>query len=354
MADWYVDPAASGDNDGGADGAADDPTDTDNWTHAWDNLQSAFDNASAGDTVYCRGTQTLTAPLDADGNDGSVAGGYIKFIGCNNGLGGITGEYFTLDGDSKGVTIGIRDNGTVTAYYWFENIQVTDCSEDGWQLTAGSYNWVWVNCKAYDNGDCGWNVGTSSSSGTFVRCIADTNGESGFYNLDNEYACYYCVAANNTDDGFHCSNIRNLYVGCISHDNGSSGDRGYYLWYQHHMVNCIADGEVTGVLFVGDRNCVMGSRFTNNATGVDFSNELVLMGWNLFESSSSADMANPAATGTAYALAIPHDADADTNEIDPDSGDDGYNNTANNDFNLKAAMKYNGDGNDTIDMNIGS
>ena len=56
--------------------------------------------------------------------------------------------------------------------------------------------------------------------------------------------------------------------------------------------------------------------------------------------------------GSAYF--IPTEAGVDTNDISDTDDDDGYNNKATQDFNLKADRTYNGDGNDTIPMGIGS
>ena len=56
MAYYYVDPSATGNNDGGGDGAAGDPTDSDNLTDAWESL---------ADIVA--GTN-WTAPMEANSN----------------------------------------------------------------------------------------------------------------------------------------------------------------------------------------------------------------------------------------------------------------------------------------------
>ena len=70
MATYYCDPDAGGANDGTL------------WTDAWTTVQSGFDTATAGDIVYCRGTETLAAAIDVDTNAGTATS-FIYFIGCN-------------------------------------------------------------------------------------------------------------------------------------------------------------------------------------------------------------------------------------------------------------------------------
>ena len=127
MTTRYVDPAASGDNDGTS------------WTNAYETLQQAADNAVAGDVVYCRGTETLAARVDFDTQTGTNAGGFIKFVGCNA-EGNVDGTRFVLDGDG-GNYAGIYIVPGISTL-WFENIRVTNCdggsSGFGFQATACS------------------------------------------------------------------------------------------------------------------------------------------------------------------------------------------------------------------------
>lgn len=353
MADYYVDPSAVGDNDGGGDGVALDPTDPDNWTDAWTSLQSALNAAVAGDTVFCRGTQTLAASLDVDTNAGSLAGGFIKFVGCNSGTGAVDGSYFVIDANNA------ADNCLAGAgamiYLWFENIELKNANFDGAVFGTDNDSWVWINCISHDNGNSGWDGGGVADHHKFIKCRAYNNTNHGFQGLDQSGFWFLCAAYNNTDSGWYDIGPFSAIICCISHDNGAV-DYGFYIEGSTTIYNCIADTEVVGIYLVSDRLQIIGNRITNCTTsGLDFGNELGICGWNLFES-NTADLANPAAFDWegVYAAYITDESTTNTNKIDPDSGDDGYHDHANNDFNLDADATYVGDGDDTVGLNYGN
>ena len=338
MATYYVDPAAGGNNDGS------------DWTNAWTNVQSAFDTATAGDIVYCRGTQTLGAKIDVDTNSGSIVAGFIKFIGCNA-AGNIDGTRFVLDaGDTY--TNCLDSVTTAQKYIWIQNFELKQATGSGYSYMSTADYWVWINCISHDNGAHGWNL-TSSDRHLFLKCQAYNNVDSGFYYMTALCFFGFCVAWANGDSGFDDGSY-SIYYACIAHDNGSdAGDEGFALGAQGGvLLNSIADGEKVGIFVKYDWAVMLCNRITNNETGIDFSNEIGLCGWNLFHNNTTADFANPAAMGAAYAIAIPDNADADTNEIDPDA-DDGYNARATDDFNLKTSRTYNGE-TEYVDLNIGS
>jgi len=139
-------------------------------------------------------------------------------------------------------------------------------------------------------------------------------------------------------------------INCVIHDNGENVENvdvdDYCAFH-----NCVIDGtNQTGEtgLMISDGNKVTGCRITNCATGIDSIARINMYGWNVFNG-NTANTAN-----ATYLYAIPYDADSDTNEDNPDAGDDGYENVANDDFNIKTSMTYNGDGTDTVGLNIGS
>ena len=338
MATYYVDPAAGGNNDGS------------DWTNAWTNVQNAFDAAVAGDTVYCRGTQTLGAKIDVDTNSGTLAVGYIKFIGCNAG-GSVDGTRFVLDATDTYANC-MDDAAAGQIYIWIQNFELKQATGDGFNgSVAATDYWVWINCISHDNGGSGWEL-SACDDFAFIKCQAYSNDSHGFSNMKSDTFFGFCASWANGDSGYY-SSYTNTYYSSIAHDNGpDAADLGFKLGTAGRMLNCIADGEKLGVYLYGDMNIILCNRITNNEVGIDFSNEIGLCGWNLFHNNTTADLANPAAFGAAYAIAIPDDSDTNTNEIDPDA-DDGYNARATDDFNLKASRTYNGE-TEFVDLNIGS
>ena len=105
----------------------------------------------------------------------------------------------------------------------------------------------------------------------------------------------------------------------------------------------------TGI-YAGSNNhaaLLLANRVTNCATGINGNSTISIFGWNLFHNNTNDT------TSATYLEAIPLDSDTDTNEYDPDA-DDGYEDAANKDFNLKTSRTYNGDGTDTVGLGIGS
>lgn len=338
MATYYVDPAAAGNNDGS------------DWTNAWTDVQSAFDTAAAADIAYCRGTQTLGAKIDVDTNAGSLAAGFIKFIGCNA-VGSVDGTRFVLDATDTYVNcIDAVTNSKM--YIWIQNFELKQATGSGFSGMSAADNWVWINCISHDNGAHGWDL-LSVDLCLFLKCQAYANVDDGFYYATYSNVFVFSVAWGNGDSGYVSGAGRNTFYGCIAHDNGpDAGDKGFSLVGSDRAFNCIADGEKVGIHTSSDGIMLFCNRITNNETGIDFSSELCLCGWNLFHNNTTADLANPAAFGAIYAIALPDNSDTDTNEIDPDA-DDGYNARVTDDFNLKASRTYNGE-TEYVDLNIGS
>jgi hypothetical protein len=196
MTTRYVDPAASGANNGSS------------WINAWTNIQSAFDTAVAGDVVFCRGTQTISARVDIDTNQGNTTSGFIYFIGCNA-SGTNDGTRFTIDGNNAAID-GLYMNSDLS-YVWLENIGVTRCGGYGFYNNSGAgTKWVMNNCAFNYNGSGLRTMGLSRS--TYFRC----------------------VARNNTNYGFALMGTVNLMLACCIHHNGS------------HGVNC--NGSAPGIL----------------------------------------------------------------------------------------------------------
>jgi len=340
----YVDPAASGLNNGGVDDS--DPTTAGNWTNAWTDFQSALTNATAGDVVYCRGIQTLEASMVPAAS--GTASAFIMFIGCAAD-GSVDGTQFELDGDGSYIPLSIT---TARTYLWFENFTFKNSSTDGVDAASGSDYHMYVNCKFHTNTDNG--VDGSMDYIYFVRCESYDNGGGGFV-VSYGPKFIFTLSYDNDSYGYYCSSY-GIFYGSISHNNTTAGARAYT---HSCAINSIFDTETIGFLVGSDNMTFLCNRITNNTTGIDFSDELTFLGWNVIVD-NTADYANPAALYTRLSpgsvvggWAMPLTSDTDTNEIDPDGATvDGYNGAK--DFSLTASKTYNGDGTDVVDMTFTS
>lgn len=316
----YVDPAASGDNNG-----------TD-WTHAWTSLQSAANTAVAGDIVYCRGTQTLSAAIDYNTNSGSDASGFIKFIGCNSG-GTVDGTKFVLDASSAATNCILL---AAKYYIWWENFEFKNATGDGWDATNANYgNLVFINCVAHNNVGDGWDTYYSAAHFpiTFIKCYAYSNSGNGWGRAYSGSITYvFCISKNNTLSGFNTTTSHadfiSVFYGCIAHNNGVHGFRST----QQKLFNCISDeNDDDGANATGAIGLIIGTRLTDN--GKDTSGyglnaiTRTLYGWNFL-------LDNDSGATTGLIEAIRDGATADTNET---SGTEGYNDGANDDFNLTSS-----------------
>jgi len=370
MTDYYVDADLdSGDNDGGGDGDAYDPTSAGNWTNAWKTFADcmAGTNGSApaaGDVVFCKGTDTLGSATVTTSASGSVASGFITFIGCAAD-GSVDGTRVVINGDGSYVPL---TNGG-HSFLWFENFEFTNSSGDGvaWH-TNGDYC-VFVNCISHSNSSGDGFTGASGDQVLFVKCQAYSNGDDGYSGWGSACRFMLCTAYSNTDTGFATTSGYAVYFGSIAHDNGANaGDEGFDLNASDIMINCIADGENVGVYLTSDYGQVFFSRLTNNAAHANLSNEIGIFGWNVFyNATADNDLDLPDAWSTfaarTYAYFLRDESLLNTNKSDTadwgsgtiGDADDGYNDKAGpDDFNLKASREYNGDGTDVVAMNIGS
>lgn len=349
MATYYVDPTAVGADNGTTQ------------ANAWTTLQRAIDGAgvgatqpAAGDIVYCRAgggnDETLAAATDFDGNSGSASTGYVKYIGVNSSW-VADGTRYVLNGNSAAT-----DCVTLTSnYIWFQNIEVKNATGDGFDLqVGGGDSAVFVNCYSHTNGSDGWRAGTSVVKLIFINSIAYNNSNDGIETGASNALVLGFVSYQNGARGIFAYGGGACYAYNKIFDNGNSSNNIDIAGRDDALIiNNVIDGtNQTGETGINcsnttDRTRIFFNRITNCATGIDAGGVSQLFGWNLFHN-NTADTAN-----AAFLEAIPYEATTDTNQYDPDA-DDGYNATGTFDYNLKASRTYNGDGNDTIGLNVGS
>jgi hypothetical protein len=321
---YYVDPAAAGNNDGST------------WTHAWTTIQSAADTAVAGDLVKCRGTETLAALIDFDTNSGSLANGFIKFVGCNA-AGDVDGTRYVLNAN------GARANCIKVAgktYIWLENFELTGATAAGFGYASAPWgDWVFINVISHNNGTHGFDSNYSEGGRqiTFVRCRAYANGSSTAHHgwsggYQGIFVYVGCESIGNTGHGFAgCAHSYGyeIYIGSIAHDNGADN-------FNSNLGNMLILGGVidaadvagkAGVRFVGKYGLVMGARLTNNTAGlVAEANMRALVGWSYFGGNTDDISGN-------YDI-IPYDGATTHVTLAGSDADDGYVDQANHDFNL--------------------
>jgi hypothetical protein len=221
MTTYYVDPDATGANDGSSQG------------DAWTTIQSAFDSVfNGGDICLCKGTETAGGQIDIDANSGAYNTGYIKFIGVNSSWEN-DGTLYTIDADGGEFHI-LDANGP--DYVWLENIKPTN--------NNGSYDGLQVNTAYCDH----WR---------FINCQFDGCGRYGVYSTYLRYSCWFkSKFLNNGSDGLRNPGSHASYYGCKFIDNTNYG---MYLNTQSVLDSCVFHGNDTGAYLYGVdyvRNCV--------------------------------------------------------------------------------------------------
>lgn len=321
---YYVDPAAAGSNNGS------------DWTNAWTSLQSALDTAQAGEIVYCRGTQTLTATLDVDTNSGTNASGFIKIIGCNS-SGNVDGTRFTIDAND-GSYHGITFAASMGLLYWWENIRITNTGTgnyDGVSInvtgSSSGYN-TWINCSFDSCGRYGYTPSYAATNSLFIRCVFFNNTNCGIYG--GQYNIYIaCAIYGNGADGvgYRCGH----FIGCVIHDNT---DRGFEVEpYAHLIMNTVIDGNDNGGYRASSgttaaRHFLFGTRITNHSAagkiGLDANSEVVVTSHCYFEDNDGDNIQN---ASLHYNIPL-EGGSSNSNLEDLANTNEGYVDPANHDF----------------------
>lgn len=261
MTTYYVDPTATGNDDG--------TTQTDAWT----SFQRAVDGTGgtqpgAGDIVYCRSAgsgddETLSASIGMDGTSGSVASGRVNFIGVNSS--------WINDGTRYVINANSQTNGWLCSgsYKYAENFEIYGASGDGVDWTSANWaGWLLKNIVSRDNSGAGFDCYYSGVPGNvFLECQAYGNTLEGFERAYKGAFCVFCSSHDNGGQGFDQGSDRvepGLWFGCLSYDNGGDG---FYASNSVVGINLVSHSNTgDGYQQSGQLGLLIGSRLTTNTS----------------------------------------------------------------------------------------
>lgn len=256
MATYYVDPSATGSDNGTSQ------------ANAWTTLQRAIDGSgvgatkpTAGDTVLCKGSETLSANVDTTTGNTGTAASFVKYIGVNSSWIN-DGTKYAINGGASGYKLTMAP--TVN-YYWWENFSVTHsgAAAHAIQARSGSDGHVLINCSAVNAGDRGFQC---AGSATLFRCVSTGATNEGFYLGTGYSVAIACRASGSGLEGFELGDDGARALGCVSYEN--TGD-GFQVRNGAFAAFCVADANTDGFYIEDARTVLYGCRATNGTNGID-------------------------------------------------------------------------------------
>lgn len=229
--------------------------------------------------------------IDVDVQTGSNAGGFIKFIGCND------DADFTVNGNRAYIDVknAVAHGISMAAscdMIWFENIEVDEAgtAKSGWLAASTQAGCVFINCCAHDNDYAGF-TGTFQGC-LFLRCVAYSNGTHGFVITAGYDVYLFCCSRDNTQDGFNVpTTVNYAFVGCISYHNTVDGMDGCHA--ATLVMNCVFDSNDAYAINAGAGTAtysafLIANRITDTLTGhttagVDCNGDPHVLAWNYFD-----------------------------------------------------------------------
>lgn len=316
MTTYYVDPAATGLQDGSS------------WANAWTSLQEAIDGGlsmsppAGGDLVLMRGEETPSATIDWDSTGGSTSSGVVTYRGVNA-SGVDDGTRYKINGTNSRNTIdwmtswtnveNLEINGGSSGFYKrsysmkyycnFLNIHIHDCSADGASIgSGGSNSFRWTRCIFDDNGSNGIN----GNSGTIIDCVFKGNGAYGVKIIGGSYGV--------------------VLVNCLMLNNDVGVWLAHYSSSHSYMFGCVVDGNTSHGVMLGSSgiHSVYNTRITANGgsgiyvsgTGAHFACRCVMPASGQDRENGSANvLVNTALIECDFAI-----TDADAGYVDPSAG----------------------------------
>ena len=264
--------------------------------------------------------------LNIDTNAGDIANGFVKFIGVNSSWVN-DGTRCKLDGNAGAIAgcLDIIKWGAID-YLYFENIEVDDADDDGFEYTTGGDYCVFINCWAHHCDDDGFNVGAYN---IFIRCLSTNNGGEGFKTGSNN-RFIFCVAHNSGSKGFAPNGTGGVFIGCIIAENTTDG---IYAYLTQTILFSTIDENSDGIKIpYGKNTLIMFNRITTQGDDGIIANAgySCYEDWNLFYGNTGDDRDDSAGAGL-----IEQGGNSKT-----DSAGDGYTDQAGHDFNLTDSADY--------------
>jgi hypothetical protein len=267
---WYVYPGATGMNNG---------TTT---TDAWVSLASAMaagTPVAAGDTVYCRGVQTLTNYILL-AVAGTAAAGLIKYIGVNAAWAD-DGTRYELTGSNNAGGTSVSLSMASKAYIQLKNFYIHGLvdTQNGIAIYQLGAQCIIQNClidATTGAGKLSYCINTAGVQCLFVGTTyqnANTMALNGIGYSSRNVDCVFKSCVIGAQDPY------NSYVGCVFVNNTDSGIK---MITAGCVVNqCVFDGNGTGfnaLAIIG--NYALNCMFTNNTVGINVSANGQVVEWN--------------------------------------------------------------------------
>ncbi len=333
MTEYYCDAdLTTGNNDGSSQ------------ANAWQNLQAAIDGLNgtqptAGDKILCKGTDSISAAIDVDGNAGTAAS-RLELVGVN-GSWAEDGTRFVIDAGDAAINVlafvGASD------YLTIRNFELRDTTGSGNGINIGGYTalegLILSNVYIHDMGGAGISSGSSGAySVCAVGCRFEDNGGSGV-EMPGVLEAYFCTFKGNSAHGASfiggkpASAPPHVFYGCEIHGNGDDGIAHSTFDGTLAVIASVVDGNTNAGLDIDTGGVtICGARITENGTGVDFGS---LSSALMFSYMPDATEDRDNTTKTAGNYEVIHDkSGADSNELSGTDTDAGYNAPATDDFNL--------------------
>lgn len=335
MTTYYVDPTATGDNDGGGDGVdRDDPTESANWTNAWESMADAIAGTNgtaptAGDVVYRKHTntpdETLTAGI-TNNLSGNNTSGYIQWITVNS-SGVIDGSRYHLDG--AGTNTGTYLYSVTGANNLDYGLYVDDADTSNLGVT-GSYN-VFMNLLTEYADSYGV---ISTGTGSIFISIVSQNNVIGVV-IQQENRLLFSRVQNNSNRGVTLNSVSNVAYGNLVIDNSNEG---IYAGHRSNLVlnNVVDNNSLDNILVISGAYSsiiIIGNRLTESGEyGIDFNTQKAVLALYNYTPASTEDRDNASgATNGLPDLKINSLLGNIWNGTDTNAG---YNNPTSDDFNL--------------------